>query len=214
MKLSRFTVAGVLLISLVGTSLANADKSVGGTPSAPILPKEFGGWQISGAPHTSADPAAADPTNAAVLKEYGFIDFESSTYTADDGRKLTLKAARFADASGAYGAFTYYKTPSMLVEKIGDQAASLNERVLFYRGDILLDAVFQGLTAMSAAELRELAGESSSTFGQHAESTRAAGLFAHAILRKEHSQICGRPGGAAKRECARAAATRGLRFRR
>jgi hypothetical protein len=70
---------------------------------------------------------------------------------------LTVKAARFLDASGAYGAFTYYKLPQMLVEKVGDQGASLNERVLFYRGNILIDAVFQNLTAMSAAELRELA---------------------------------------------------------
>src|SRR4029077_19376245 len=77
--------------------------------------------------------------------------------TRDDGRKVTLKAARFGDASGAYGAYTFYKTPAMLTEKIGDGAASLNERVLFYRGNVLVDAVFQKLSAMSAAELRELA---------------------------------------------------------
>lgn len=124
---------------------------------APILPSQFGGWQISGQAHTSTDPAVADPTNALVLQEYGFNDFASATYTSDDGRKLTLKAARFADASGAYGAFTFYKLPQMLVEKIGDQAGSLNERVLFYRGNVLVDAVFDRLTAMSAAELRELA---------------------------------------------------------
>jgi len=112
---------------------------------------------MSGSSRTSSDPAVADPVNAAVLKEYGFTGFESATYTRDDGRKLTLKAARFEDASGAYGAYTYYKTPPMLIEKIGDGAASLNERVLFYRGNILVDAVFQRLSAMSAAELREMA---------------------------------------------------------
>lgn len=124
-----------------------------------ILPQQFGGWELSGSPRTSTDSAVADQVNADVLKEYGFNDFESATYTRDDGRKLTVKAARFADASGAYGAFTFYKTPEMLIEKIGDQGASLNERVLFYRGNILIDAVFQRLSAMSAAELRELAGD-------------------------------------------------------
>ena len=83
-------------------------------------------------------------------------DFESGTYTRDDGRKVALKAIRFADASGAYGAFTYYKMPQMLKESIPDQGASLNERVLFYRGNILVDAVFEKLSAMSAAELRDL----------------------------------------------------------
>ena len=107
---------------------------------------------------TSKDPAVADSVNAALLKEYGLTDFESGTYTRDDGRKVALKAIRFTDASGAYGAFTYYKMPQMLKESIPDQASSLNERVLFYRGNILVDAVFDKLTAMSAAELRELVG--------------------------------------------------------
>ena len=74
----------------------------------------------------------------------------------DDGRKVALKAIRFADASGAYGAFTYYKLPQMRQESIPDLGSSLNERVLFYRGNILVDAVFEKLTAMSAASLREL----------------------------------------------------------
>jgi hypothetical protein len=149
MKRSRPIPALVLVILLAGLALASE--------TVPVIPRQFGGWQISGSPRISADPAVADPVNAAVLKEYGFTSFESATYTRDDGRKLTLKAARFGDASGAYGAYTYYKTPAMLIEKIGDGAASMNERVLFYRGNILVDAVFQKLSAMSAAELRELA---------------------------------------------------------
>ena len=123
-----------------------------------ILPSSFAGWQIE-KPQFSKSASAADATNANVLHEYGFTDFEGATYTRDDGRKLTVKAARFADASGAYGAFSFYKTPAMLNEKIGDQGYSLNERVLFYRGNVLVDAVFQQLSAMSAAELRELADD-------------------------------------------------------
>jgi hypothetical protein len=112
---------------------------------------------MSGHTRTSQDPAVADALNAALLKEYGFTDFASASYIRDDGRKLTIKAARFTDATGAYGAFTYYKLPQMLPEEIGDQGASLNDRVLFYRGNVLVDAVFEKLSAMSAAELRELA---------------------------------------------------------
>src|SRR5947207_2121763 len=123
---------------------------------SPLLPKQFAGWQQSGAPRTSQDPAVADSVNASLLKEYGFTDFESASYTRDDGRKLTIKAIRFPDASGAYGAFTYYRVAGMPEEKIGDQGASLNERVLFYRGSILVDAVFDKLSAMSASELRDL----------------------------------------------------------
>jgi hypothetical protein len=128
-------------------------------PEAAILPKEFGGWQLQGTAQTSKDPAVADPANPAVVKEYGFTDFSSGSYTREDGRKLTVRAARFSDASGSYGAFTYYKQPEMLNEKIGDQASSLNNRVLFYRGNVLVDALFDKLSVMSAAELRELASD-------------------------------------------------------
>ena len=148
-------------ISILCLQLAAATLCFGAgapTPSA-ILPQAFGGWHLTKGAQTSSNPEVADPTNAGVLKEYGFTDFEGATYTRDDGRKLKIKAARFQDASGAYGAFTFYKMPQMLNEKIGDQGSSLNERVLFYRGNILVDAVFQQLSAMSAAELRELAGD-------------------------------------------------------
>ena len=111
---------------------------------------------MSGSAKKSADPVAADGVNSALLKEYGFHNFESATYARDDGRKLTVKAAHFNDASGAYGAFTFYRAPEMIKEEIGDQGASANERILFYRGDVLVDAVFSRLSAMSAAELREL----------------------------------------------------------
>jgi hypothetical protein len=123
-----------------------------------ILPQQFGGWEMQGAARTSTDPGAADPANAAVLKEYRFTDLASSTYTRDNGRTLNIRAARFADASGAFGAYTFYLQPEMTKEQIGDQAASLGQRVLFYRGQVLVDAQFSKESAMSGAELRELAG--------------------------------------------------------
>ena len=71
-----------------------------------------------------------------------------------------LRAARFADASGAFGAYTFYLQAQMNREEIGDQAASLSgKRVLFYRGHVLVDAVFSQESAMSADQLRELAGD-------------------------------------------------------
>lgn len=147
----------VLLILVAVAAAATGPAASAKPASAAILPKEFGGWQLTGPDQTSNDSLVADPANPGVLKEYGFTDFSAATYTRDDGRRLTLRAARFVDASGAYGAFTYYKQPEMLNEKIGDQASSLNNRVLFYRGNVLVDAVFDKLSVMSAAELRELA---------------------------------------------------------
>jgi hypothetical protein len=159
--MTRFLVfLPILVVSIALTAFA-AEPSTPPKPApeAAILPKEFGGWQLQGTAQTSKDPAVADPANPAVVKEYGFTDFSSGSYTREDGRKLTVRAARFSDASGSYGAFTYYKQPEMLNEKIGDQASSLNNRVLFYRGNVLVDALFDKLSVMSAAELRELASD-------------------------------------------------------
>jgi len=138
----------------------SAPFAVSPTPVAttPVLPTAFAGWQVKGAVAKSDDPGVADATNAPVLKEYGFQRLEKAAYTRDDGRNLTIKAAVFEDASGAYGAFTYYYSDEMGEETIGGQAAFLNNRVLFYQGNVLVDAVFDRMSVMSAAQLRELAG--------------------------------------------------------
>jgi hypothetical protein len=155
MRASRFVIMLAVVICLAGMVFAAEGAPA---PAPPILPKQFAGWQIQGAAQPSKDAAAADPTNAALLKEFGFTDFESATYKSDDGRTLKIRAARFADASGAFGAYTFYLQPEMAREEIGDQGASADRRVLFYRGHIVVDAVFSQLSVMSAAGLRELAG--------------------------------------------------------
>src|SRR5258708_6652390 len=97
------------------------------SPTA-VLPIAFSGWEVKGVVARSDDPAAADAVNAAVLKEYGFQRLERGAYTRDDGRNLVIKAAVFEDASGAYGAFTYYYSAEMGEETIGGRAAFLNNR--------------------------------------------------------------------------------------
>jgi hypothetical protein len=135
-----------------------APAAVASPAASPVLPPEFAGWQMKGSVTRSDDPAAADAANAPVLAEYGFQHLETASYTRDDGRNLVVKAAVFADASGAYGAFTYYYSDEMGQETIGGQAAFLNNRVLFYQGNVLVDAVFDRMSVMSASQMRQLAG--------------------------------------------------------
>jgi hypothetical protein len=154
-------VFGITVVLGLVLGAAFADQSIPVPASAPppaILPQEFGGWQMQGSPQTGKDATAVDPANAAVLKEYGFSDLATAAYTSDDGRTLKIRAARFADATGAFGAYTFYLQPEMRKEQIGDQGASLGQRVLFYRGHILIDALFSKESAMAGGELRELAG--------------------------------------------------------
>ncbi len=148
--MKRFLIAAILFLSLAGIAFASNPND--------FLPSSFAGWIQSGPVQSTSDAAKADAAYPAVLKEYGFAGAETVTYTRADGRKLTVKAARFNDATGAYGAFTFYRQPAMKTERIGTKAASANRRILFFRDNILVDADFDRLTEMSAAELRELAG--------------------------------------------------------
>jgi len=147
--MKRFFIAVIVWLWVFAFAVASDD--------AALLPKSFAGWRQTGQPQVTANAAQADAAYPAVLKEYGFTDSETATYTRDDGRKLALKAARFNDATGAYGAFTFYRQPAMKTEEIGSKAASANNRILFFRSNVLVDANFDRLTEMSAAELRELA---------------------------------------------------------
>lgn len=129
------------------------------TPAEPsILPTDFAGWHEISAPQRSATPEAADQANAAVLHEYGFTEFSSANYAQPDN-KLNVRAIRFQDATGAYGAFTFYRRAGMQKEDIGNDGAFDGARVLFWSGTTLIDATFDHLSAMSAAQLRELASD-------------------------------------------------------
>ena len=121
-----------------------------------ILPDAFSGWELSGVPQLGTDPRKIDNASSSVLKEDRFTDFEIAAYKNDD-RAITVEAARFEDAAGAYAAFTFYRQPLMRAEDVGNLAASLNERVLFFSGNILVNVQFDHVTGMSGAQLRELA---------------------------------------------------------
>jgi hypothetical protein len=150
--------ASVLLLSvLVLPALAKPAAPSTPPPAAPpLLPTDFAGWSLSAPAQESNAPEVADAANAPVLKEYGFQQLASGHYVNGDN-KLSLRAIRFQDASGAYGAFTFYRRPGSIEEQIGHGAAWDGSHVLFWSGATLVDATFDKVTAMSPAELRELA---------------------------------------------------------
>jgi hypothetical protein len=125
------------------------------TPPGPLLPQVFDGWQLTGTPQTSDSARAADSATAGVLREYGFLRYEAANYTRGSDT-LAVKAVQFEDATGAYGAFTFYRRPNMAPEEIGHDAAFDGNRVLFWNGTVFVEATFAHITATSAGELRDL----------------------------------------------------------
>jgi hypothetical protein len=123
-----------------------------------LLPDAFAGWTAADAAKKVTDAALADAANAAALKEYEFTDGALGEYKRS-GETLSLRALRFHDASGAFGAYSFYRQNGWPKEQIGSGATSNHNRVLFWVGNTVVDATFSRIGAMSGAELRELAGE-------------------------------------------------------
>jgi len=123
-----------------------------------LLPEVFAGWVSPEAPKKVVDPAIADAANTAALKEYGFADGAIATYKRS-GETLSLRALRFHDASGAYGAYSFYRQNGWPKEQIGAGATSNRNRVLFWLGNTVVDANFSRIGPMCGSELRELAAQ-------------------------------------------------------
>jgi hypothetical protein len=161
----------VLLAALAGGRLvpaqagqpSAAEKKAATTLTLPpspaaVLPDDFDGWAAADPPKTVNDAAALDAANAPALKEYGFNFAVVANYKRE-GETLAMRALRFDDESGAYGAYSYYRQNGWPKESIGTGAASDNNRVLFWRGNTVVDATFSHVGPMSAGELREIANK-------------------------------------------------------
>ncbi len=151
-----------ILVGVVPAAQAQTKAPQGATqlvlPPVPkaMLPQDFAGWVAASAVKKISDPAQADPANAAALKEYNFSDAELAEYKRGS-ETLNLHALRFHDASGAFGAYSFYRQNGWPKEQIGSGATSNKNRVLFWVGNTVVDANFSRLGAMSGSEMRELA---------------------------------------------------------
>ena len=139
------------------TPVTTTAKATAQAPKA-ALPDSFAGWVSASPPKTVTDAAQADNTNAAALKEYDFQVATLATYSRDR-ETLTVRALNFSDLSGAYGAYSFYRGTGWPKEDIGTGAASNHNRVLFWRGNTVVDATFSHISPMSGSELRELANQ-------------------------------------------------------
>jgi hypothetical protein len=138
-------------LSILFSSLAFAAPPPG-TP-APLLPQSFAGWtETPGAALTKPDPA-----DATVLDEYGLAEFASANYAAGPNR-VTVSAWQFKDATGAFGAFTYYRRPEMHTEALGQEGAANGDHYLFWTGATVVDVAFAHPASHEQAALTALAG--------------------------------------------------------
>jgi hypothetical protein len=123
-----------------------------------LLPDAFAGWVATEPVKALSDAAQADAANATALKEYELTGGAAAAYKRK-GETLNVRVLSFTDASGAYGAYSYYRQNEWPKEQIGTGATSDHNRVLFWQGNLVVDATFSRIGPMSGSEMRELAGK-------------------------------------------------------
>ncbi|HUK54244.1 MAG TPA: DUF6599 family protein [Candidatus Binatia bacterium] len=124
----------------------------------PILPLRFGSWVLQ-TPQELASGDLAGPLgqNFAVLVESGLTGAERATYhhaSGDPAVAMQATLLRMRDASGAYGAYTFLRTPDMDSSDLTEKSAIGRNRILAVVGNLLLD--LSGPGAASLAELKSL----------------------------------------------------------
>lgn len=150
----RLLASAVFLFSTLALAAPPANQQ----PMLPI-PQSFAGWTTTGP--NSQTPAPAD---APVLQEFGLAQFAAADY-ASGANRVAVKAWQFKDATGAYGAFTYFRQPQMKPEKIGHDAAAAGDHHVFWDGTTVVDAEFLRPIKDESGVLQALAASVSRVYG-------------------------------------------------
>jgi hypothetical protein len=101
-----------------------------------ILPPSFAGWAAG----TTSAPSAAfkNPVTDAVAREYGIVSGERVTYSRAR-ETLEVSVCRMRDPSGAYGLYSYLRSPEMTHPNPGDHSVMSRDRAILLEGNLVLD---------------------------------------------------------------------------
>jgi hypothetical protein len=105
-----------------------------------ILPNFFSDWTRTG------DPAAllAKPDQP-ILSEYRIVSYESARFSAGKDT-LDVGVYKMKDPSGAYGLYSFLRTPETLHSDLTEHASLSRDRALFLVGDLVLEVRGSDLT--------------------------------------------------------------------
>jgi hypothetical protein len=161
----RVLTHGLLALSLVGSAVflsAQDAKTTLIEPPPPLLPHNFGPWQTEAAAPPS-DSFQPQGETAAVFKEDGLKRAIQQTYHQQgNSETMNVEAYQFLDATGAYSAFTFLRSPGMKglpSEKVAgaETVAKPGGEFLVWRGTTVVKAIVSRVRPSTSDELRQLA---------------------------------------------------------
>lgn len=98
-----------------------------------ILPSSFAGWT-----QDASSPFTPPADSSAAASEYGFSSAVQASYSKGAGH-FDIILYRMKDPSGAYGEYSYLRTPDMLHADLAQYSAISENRALILVGNLVLD---------------------------------------------------------------------------
>jgi hypothetical protein len=120
-----------------------------------MLPKSFAGWSQSSAQTFSPaqNPSAQNESDgrvaAAAAKEYDFVSGEHAAYTRGP-ETLDVTLYKMTDPSGAYGEYSFLRTPDMPRGDLAEHSSMSPGRALALAGNTVLDIRGNNLPKLDA----------------------------------------------------------------
>jgi hypothetical protein len=111
--------------------------TAGPSSAQSILPQTFAGWTAG----TTLTPTIGFKGLAAetVSHEYGIVSGEKASYARSKDTLLEVSLLRMKDPSGAYGMYSYLRSPDMGHSDPGGHSVMSQQRALFLVGNLVLD---------------------------------------------------------------------------
>jgi len=106
-----------------------------------ILPVSFDDWSSKTPTGTTI---ASYFESSPVLQEYGFVAEEKATYSRGN-ETMMVTLYRMNDPSGAYGMYSYLRSPDMVHLNEGGHSVISPERALLLTGNLILDVTGKDL---------------------------------------------------------------------
>jgi len=124
-----------------------------------ILPHSFGGWSGTTdnyitTPIKTEEEGKIAQQQSDTAREFGFVSGEEGNY-ARGGESLGVRLYRMKDASGAYGLYTYLRSPEMVRADLAEHSAMTQGQVLVLIGNLVLEVSGPSLPK-SKADLQPL----------------------------------------------------------
>ena len=115
-----------------------------------ILPSSFAGWAADASSPSEALSGGAAQVPQPVLAEYGCVQTESRQYLRGKS-PLTVSLYKLKDPSGAYGLYSFLRTPDMPRTNLAEHSSMTQDRALVLLGNLVVE--------VRAKELAKLHGD-------------------------------------------------------